>query len=94
MNQPSDEEIAELKAYAKVKHIMIIQEQMGYCRKCGKHDDLRCGLCFDCVFPLCPKEKCEKKRIVKEVNGNFAIYNFQYKDLKGKIHCTRVEGLC
>ncbi len=26
----------------------IIRNNMGICRVCGRHDDLRCQVCFDC----------------------------------------------
>lgn len=29
--------------------IYISQDNMGWCRGCGKHDDLRLGFCFDCA---------------------------------------------
>jgi len=42
MNEPTQEKIAELKAYVEgVLHGKVIMEQMGNCKKCGKHDDLR-----------------------------------------------------
>lgn len=87
---PSKDEIVELKAYVEgVLHGKVIMEQMGYCKRCGKYDDLRFGLCFDCVFPFCPLDKCDKKRIEKT-----GIYDYRYKNLKGNFHCTRNEGFC
>ena len=28
---------------------MIITENMGFCKVCGKYDDLRCRVCFHCA---------------------------------------------
>jgi hypothetical protein len=88
------EEIEELKAFLKAKNCYVATENMGYCKRCGKWEDLRFGLCFDCVFPLCPLPKCEEKRIVKQVNKTFKVFDYRYTDLKGKVYCTRNEGLC
>ena len=91
---PSKDEIEELKAFLKAKNCYVATENMGYCERCGKWEDLRFGLCFNCVFPLCPLPKCDKTRIVKRVDKTFRLFDCTYEDLKGKIHCQRDEGLC
>ena len=96
MSEPTKDEIAELKAYVEgVLHGKVIMEQMGYCRKCGKWEDLRFGLCFDCVFPACPLETCGFKRLVYCGQGRKQIWkDYRYVGVKGKVYCDRPEGLC
>lgn len=36
------------EALAKYPDAYVCVEQWGDCRVCGNHQDLRCGVCFDC----------------------------------------------
>jgi hypothetical protein len=90
MTEPTQDEIEELNAYVKgIRGGYVIQENMGYCGKCGEWEDLRFGICFECVFDRCPLPlgECEflhfgywKHKIV--------VYNDQYVGLKGEIYCN------
>ena len=93
---PTNEQINELKAYVEgVLHGKVIMEQMGPCKRCGTYEDLRFGLCFDCVFPACPLNNCGFKRLVYYGHGRKQKWtNLQYIGRYGKVYCDREEGLC
>jgi len=86
--------IDELKAYVEgVLHGKVIMEQMGNCKKCGKYDDLRGELCFDCAMPICIMTKCPilKPNVKRKLD---CFDNYRYRDSKGIWHCTRTHGRC
>jgi len=90
------EELDELKAYVEgVKGGIVITEQMGHCKHCGKWEDLRLGVCFDCAVPACIREKCPFKRLVYCGQGRKQIWvDSIYTGLKGKRYCDRDKGVC
>ena len=88
-------EVDELKAYVEgVLHGKVITEQMGYCKRCGRYEDLRFGLCFDCVFPKCPLESCSHRKLVFNAKRERVWKNLQYIGKDGKVYCDRLDGLC
>lgn len=92
----SEDEIKELKAYVEgVLHGYVITEQMGNCKICGKYEDLRFGVCFDCAVPACIRDKCPFRRLVYHGQGRHQIWkDYVYVGLKGKRYCDRDEGIC
>jgi len=92
----NDKDLEELKAFVKgVKNGYIIQENWGYCKKCGKYEDLRMGFCFDCCVPACIRESCPFRRLVYCGQGRKQIWvDWVYKGLKGKRYCDRDQGVC
>jgi len=92
----SGDEIEEVKAYVEgVLGGKIIQENMGICKGCGKHEDLRQGYCFECVFPRCPfpKGECEGKRLVFNSKRQRVWVDLTFVT-DNKIFCDRDAGLC
>lgn len=98
MSRSTKDELTETKAYLEgVLHAKVVTEQMGYCKKCGKWDDLRMGVCFDCAVPACPRPKCPFLRLVfcGQRQGKKRIWtDYTYKGLSGKVYCDRDEGVC
>ena len=96
MSVPKKEQIEELKAYVEgVLHGIVVMEQMGNCRICGKYEDLRRGVCFDCAVPACIRESCPFKRLVFCGQGRKQIWvDSVYTGLKGKRYCDRNKGVC
>lgn len=90
------EELDELKAYVHgVKGGVIVTEQMGYCKRCGKWQDLRFGVCFDCAMSACLRPRCPFKRLVYCGQGRKQIWkDMVYVGLQGKRYCDRDEGVC
>lgn len=89
-NMPHQDAMEELKAYVEgVLGGKIVTENMGYCGKCGKWEDLRFGVCFDCAFPLCPFQlgDCDFKHLGYGINHEVIVYTDQYVDREGKTHC-------
>ena len=96
MNEPTKDEIAELKAYVEgVLHGYVCMEHVGVCKKCGKREDLRGGLCFGCSVPKCIRETCPFERLVYCGQGRTQIWaNYIYHGLKGELYCDRDQGVC
>lgn len=96
---PSEEDILELKAYVEgVKHGHVVMEQMGYCKICGRWEDLRLGVCWDCAMPCCKHDHCPFRKLVFCGQGRLQIF-VDYRDYIGyeksfKVRCDRPEGLC
>jgi hypothetical protein len=90
------EDINELKAYVEgILHGKVIMEQMGSCKICGKQEDLRQGVCFDCSVPACLRHHCPFRKLVYCGQGNKRVFvDLTYKGLQGKIYCDRDEGIC
>jgi len=92
------EKIDELKAYVEgVLHGKVVMEQMGYCKRCGKWEDLRLGVCFDCAMPNCTRPTCPFKKLVFNVHHERVWKDMVYRDtVNGKtlVKCDRDEGLC
>ena len=40
--------------------VYLVKESWGFCKSCGKWDDLRMGYCFPCVDAACPDDKVEQ----------------------------------
>ena len=99
MSNPTKEEIDELKAYVTgVMNGYVVTEQMGNCKICGKYEDLRCGVCWDCAMPVCKRDHCPFRKLVYCGQGRKQIF-VDFKDYigyseSGKVRCDRDEGLC
>ena len=90
----SEKQLEEFEAYLKgVLRVEVIRERMGNCEKCGKYEDLRGGLCFDCAMPECTMTQCSiiDSTAVRKMD---CFDNYRYRDSEGKWHCTRPEGRC
>jgi hypothetical protein len=99
MNNPTKEEIQELKVYVEgVMNGYVCQEQMGNCKICGKWEDLRLGVCWDCGMPICKHDHCPFRKLVYCGQGRKQIFvdlrDFVGYDKSGKVRCDRHEGLC
>jgi len=81
-------DLEEVKAFLKSKNVYVSAENMGYCKGCGRREDLRDGYCFDCTFPLCPLESCGFKYATK-----VGVFDYRFVT-ENHVHCTRPEGLC
>lgn len=89
------DQIEELKAFLKAKNGYVATENMGYCKHCGKWQDLRMGVCFDCAIPNCTRPSCPFKRLVYCGQGRKQIWkDSTYTMMKGKIKCDRDKGVC
>jgi hypothetical protein len=98
MSNPTKEQIDELKSYVtSVMNGYVVTEQMGNCRICGKYEDLRCGVCWDCAMPVCKRDHCPFRKLVycgqgrKQIFTDFRDY-IGYKE-SNKVRCDR-ESLC
>lgn len=99
MTNPTKDDITELKVYIEgVKNGYVIMEQMGNCKICGKHKDLRCGVCWDCAIPTCERDHCPFRKVVYCGQGRKQIF-IDFRDYVGfeesnKVRCDRGNGLC
>jgi len=90
------QELDELKAYVEgVMHGTLVMEEMGYCKRCGKWQDLRLGVCFDCAVPACVRPRCPFMRLVYCGQGRIQKWrDSTYTGLQGKVYCDRDSGVC
>jgi len=83
----------ELKAYVEgVLCGYLATDNMGTCQKCGKHEDLRCGLCFNCAHVTCPREHCPFRKLVYDIHRQRVWADLTYTE--DKVYCDRDEGVC
>jgi hypothetical protein len=98
MSSPTKDQIDELKSYIKANNGYVASEQMGYCKKCGKWQDLRMGICWDCGIPDCKRDHCPFRKLVYCGQGRKQIFVDlrDYSNYSGtkKIKCDNDKGPC